>query len=205
MKGPEEGATQRLGRIRLAPSTPRVRVQVDASLSRLAYRCYPNGCPPERNCCIGAAVTVSRAEARRIDGLLDEVTRWLPHLREGEGYADVFVEDGSEMQIEPRDERGTCPFLFQRQSRALCALHHLALQSGRPVSSMKPRSCRHWPLVLELSRQRVRITVHPEARALGCVGLSKDLPGQPSMRVAFAEEIAEICRLVGAQHETMRK
>src|SRR5262245_23518531 len=129
---------------RRTASAPRVRVQLDASLSRLAYRCYPNGCPPERNCCIGVAVTVSRGEARRIDGLLGEVTRWLPHLRERDGYADVFVDDGSDTQIEPRDERGTCPFLFQKQGRALCALHHLALQTGRPVRAMKPRSCRHW-------------------------------------------------------------
>lgn len=172
-----------------------IRVDIDASLSRLAYRCHPHGCPGGRTCCIGLAVSVSRREIRTIDSLMDEVARLLPALREGDGYADVFTEDGLGPLIEPRDDRGTCPFLFRKQGHSLCALHHVALETGRAVAAVKPSACRHWPLILEAHGRRLRISVHPDAEAIGCVAPSAHLPGQPSMRVAFATEIEEIRRL----------
>jgi len=92
-------------------------------------------------------------------------------------------------------DRGACPFLFHKQGRALCAIHHVALQTGRPVASVKPSACRHWPLVLEAHGRRLRISIHPDAEAIGCVAPRAQLPGQPSMRQAFAAEIEEIRRL----------
>jgi hypothetical protein len=132
---------------------------------------------------------------RCIDSLMDEVARLIPALREQDSYADVFVAEGGTIQIEPRDARGTCPFLSRTRTHALCALHRIALQSGRAVASVKPRACRHWPLVLESKRGSLRITVHPDAQAIGCVASCAELPGQPSMREAFAAEIEEIRRL----------
>src|SRR5512140_2054204 len=117
-----------------------VRIDVDPALSQLAYRCYPNGCPHDRTCCVGLAVSVSRREMRVIDSLMDELARLVPTLRQGDGYADVFVPDAPGMQIEPLDERGICPFLFRTRDRALCAIHRLALQSGREVAAVKPRA-----------------------------------------------------------------
>jgi hypothetical protein len=171
------------------------RIDIDPSLSRLAYRCHPNGCPSDRTCCIGTAVSVSRREMRVIDSLLNEIAGVIPRLRQQNGYADVFADEPAGILIEPRDERGTCPFLFRRGGRALCSIHHTALQTGRDVSAVKPRACRHWPLVLESSGRRLRITIHPDAEAMGCVAPLADLPGQPSMRQAFSAEIAEIRRL----------
>ena len=170
-------------------------VRIDPALSRLGYRCYPDGCPKDRTCCVGLAVSVSRREMRVIDSLMDELARLVRTLRDGSGYADVFVEDSAGMLIEPRDERGTCPFLFRENDRALCAIHRTALRSGRDVAAVKPRACRHWPLTLETKGRTVRITVHPDARAIGCVAPLTDLPGQPSIREAFADEIAELRRL----------
>ncbi len=126
---------------------------------------------------------------------MDELVRLVPALRQSDGYADVFVPDADGMQIEPRDERGTCPFLFRTPDRALCAIHHTALHGDRAVAAVKPRACRHWPLILEPIARGLRITVHPEAHAIGCVAPLADLPGQPSMREAFASEIAELARL----------
>src|SRR5882724_11763332 len=100
-----------------------VRIEVGPALSELAYRCYPDGCPRDRTCCVGLAVSVSRREVRVIDSLMDELARLVPTLRQGDGYADVFAPDANGMQIEPRDERGTCPFLFRTRGRALCAIH----------------------------------------------------------------------------------
>ena len=127
---------------------------------------------------------------------MDEVARLVPKLREGDGYADVYTDDGLGLLIEPYDDRGACPFLFHKQGRALCAIHHVALQTGRAVASVKPSACRHWPLVLEAHGRRLRISVHPDAEAIGCVAPRAELPGQPSMRQAFAAEIEEIRRLV---------
>ena len=181
-----------------------VRIELDPALSQLAYRCYPNGCQRDRTCCVGLAVSVSRREMRLIDSLMDEVAHLLPRLRQDDGYADVFAPDGSGMQIEPHDERGTCPFLLRTRGRALCAIHHAALQSGREVAAVKPRACRHWPLVLEPAARGLRITVHPEAQTIGCVARLADLPGQPSMREAFAAEIAELLQFAKERRRGVR-
>src|SRR6185369_6872340 len=117
-----------------------VRIGIDSALSRLAYRCYPNGCPRNRTCCVGLEVSISRREMRVIDSLMDELVRLVPALRDRRGYADVFVEDAAGIHIEPRDEVGTCPFLFRKHDRALCALHRTAQQSGRDVVALKPRA-----------------------------------------------------------------
>lgn len=169
---------------------------IDPKLSRLAYRCFPDGCPRGRTCCVGLAVEVSRREMRVVDSLMDELARVVPSLRDGAAFANVFTDDGGDLQIEPRDEAGTCPFLFARTGRALCALHHTALTTGRAVAAVKPQACRHFPLVLESHGGRLRITVHPSAERMGCVAPLAELPGQPTVRAAFADEIAELRRLV---------
>lgn len=172
-----------------------VRIEVDPALSQLAYRCHPNGCPRDRTCCVGMAVSVSRSEIRVIDSLMDELASLIPRLRQDRGYANVFIEESRGMQIDPRDEPGTCPFLFPNRGRALCAIHHVALRTGREVAAVKPRACRHWPLILECRGRRLRITVHPSAQMIGCVAPLADLPGQPTIRAAFAAEINELRRL----------
>jgi hypothetical protein len=171
----------------------KIAVVIDDELSQLAYRCFPNGCPSDRTCCVGLAVAVSRHEIRVIDSLMDELARVAPWLRGDDGYADVFTEERSAIQIEPRDEDGRCPFLFRRNGRALCAIHHVALRSGRDVAATKPRACRHWPLILEVRGRSVRIRVHPDAREIGCVAPLSELPGHPTVRAAFAAEIEDLC------------
>jgi len=131
---------------------------------------------------------------RVIDSLMDELERLLPQLRDGEGYVDVFTKEDGSATIEPQDERGRCPFLLLTRDHAWCAIHHLAQQSGRSVVATKPRACRHWPLVLEHGRPGIRITVHPDAVAIGCVAPREELPGHPSIREAFAAEIDELRR-----------
>jgi len=174
-------------------------IEIGDELSQLAYRCFPDGCPSDRTCCVGLAVAVSRHEIRVIDSLMDELARVAPWLRRPDGYADVFTEEDTDVQIEPRDEDGRCPFLFRRKGRALCAIHHIALQTGRLVTAVKPQACRHWPLVLEARGGRVRIRVHPRAQEIGCVAPLTDLPGQPSVRDTFAAEIEELCALGGCR------
>lgn len=167
--------------------------EIDPRLSRLAYRCHPDGCPRDRTCCIGLAVAVSRREMRVIDSLMDELARLVPALREDDGeFVDVFGEEDGAWQLEPVDEDGTCPFLFRRRRHSLCAIHALALTSGREVADVKPRACRHWPLALERRGRRIRLTIHEEALAIGCVAAIEELPGQPSVREAFATEIREL-------------
>src|SRR6185436_7230601 len=102
-------------------------------------------------------------EVRAIDTLMDELARLLPALREDDGYANVFIDDPPGLVIDS-DDTGACPFLLRTRHHALCAIHHLALRSGREVAAVKPASCRHWPIVLEPEGGHVRVTVHPAAR-----------------------------------------
>ena len=177
----------------MPPRPAHARIRIDPVLDRLAYRC-PNGCPRDRTCCVGLAVEVSRREIRVIDSLMDELARLRPALREDGGYANVFVEDGRSMLIEPQDDAGTCPFLFRRGDRSLCSIHHLALETQRLVPAVKPGACRQWPLVLVRARGGVRVSVHPAAERIGCVAPVAELPGHPTVREAFASEIAELTR-----------
>jgi hypothetical protein len=141
---------------------------------------------------------------RVIDSLMDELSRVVPALRQADGgYANVFSQESGAIEIDPRDERGTCPFLFRAQGRALCSIHHVAVQNGRAVAVVKPRACRHWPLVLESRGRRLRVSAHPDAQTIGCVAPLAELPGQPSIRQAFAGEIEELRRL--ARRRTIRK
>lgn len=182
----------------------RAEIEVDAELSQLAYRCFPDGCPAERTCCVGLAVAVSRGEIRVIDSLMDELARVAPWLRGRDGYANVFTEDSASPQIEARDEEGACPFLFRRKGRALCSIHHVALRTGRDVAAFKPQACRHWPLIVEARGRRVYIRVHPRAQEIGCVAPLVELPGQPTVRAAFASEIDELCALTSPQPSKRR-
>ncbi len=146
---------------------------------------------------MGLVVEVSRREMRAIDTLMDELARIVPRLREPDGYASVFIDDPPGMVIESGED-GACPFLFRTRRHALCAIHHLALATGRDVARVKPAACRHWPLALEADRGRVRITVQPAARQMGCVAPLRELPGQPTVLDAFRDEIAELGTLAAS-------
>lgn len=166
---------------------------LDRQLTELAFRCWPDGCPRGRTCCVGLVVEASRREVRAIDSLMDELAALLPHLRDDDGYASVFVEEPPGYVIEAEDG-GACPFLLRTRRHMLCGIHAVALRDGLPVAAVKPAACRHWPLLLDVTRGRVRLTVQPTAIAIGCVAPRRSLPGQPSVREAFAPEIAELCR-----------
>jgi hypothetical protein len=180
-----------------------MRLVLDSSLTRLAYRCHPDGCPRGRTCCMGLVVEVSRPEVRAMDTLMDELARLVPSLREGGAYASVFVDDPPGYVIEARDDGG-CPFLFRTRSHALCAIHHLALESGRSVAAYKPTACRHWPITLAAEGDRVRVLVEPAARRMGCVDRVGELPGKPTVLEAFRDEIAALERHVLAAPPTGR-
>jgi len=170
---------------------PAGKVVLDPCLRELAYRCT-DGCPRGRTCCTGLAVEVSRREVRAIDGVMDEVARLVPSLRIDGGYENVFIDDPPELLIEARDD-GSCPFLYRTRSRALCAIHSVALASERRVADVKPASCRHWPIRVERDGGALRITIDSAARRIGCVAPARELPGHPLVVDAFRAEIAEIC------------
>jgi hypothetical protein len=167
-------------------------IVLDPSLTALAYRCHPDGCPRNRTCCVGLVVELSRREVRAIDTLMDELATLVPSLRTGGEFANVFIDDPPDVVIESRDD-GACPFLFRTRRHALCAIHHVALRTGRAVAPFKPTACRHWPLTVEPDGRRLRLTVEPAAERMGCVAPVAALPGQPTVLEAFRDEIAALC------------
>jgi hypothetical protein len=169
-----------------------VRFVFDRSLTTLAYRCWPDGCPRGRTCCLGLVLELSRREVRVIDSLMDELAHVVPRLRDGRHYRDVFVEDPPGYVVE-HDEHDGCPFLVHTRARSLCGIHALALATGRPVAAVKPAACRHWPVTLEPEGRRVRVTVQEAARRFGCVAPRRELPGRPTVLEAFRPELEELC------------
>ena len=169
------------------------RFILDAKLERYAYRCFPDGCPRDRTCCVGLAVEVSKREVRVIDSLMDELARIVPTLREDDGYASVFVDEEPPDLLIESDDDGACPFLYRTKKNALCSIHSLAIATGRSVPDVKPAACRHWPVMLERDGDMVRVTVQPHALKIGCVAPRRELPGKPSVLEAYREEIAEMC------------
>lgn len=141
---------------------------------------------------MGLVLEASKREVRAIDSLMDELARVLPDLRDGDGYQSLFIEDPPGYVVDHDEERG-CPFLFTTKTHSLCAIHAVALDSGRPVASVKPAGCRHWPVTLEPRGDVVRVTVQPAARRFGCVGPVGTNPGKPTVLEAFRDEITELC------------
>ncbi|MBY0276290.1 hypothetical protein K2Z84_13165 [Candidatus Binatia bacterium] len=175
------------------PAATRPRFLLDPKLERYAYRCFPDGCPRDRTCCVGLAVEVSKREVRAIDSLMDELARIVPTLRCEDGYASVFVDEEPPDLLIESDDDGACPFLYRTKKNALCSIHSLALATGRHVPDVKPAACRHWPVMLERDGNDVRVTVQPHALKIGCVAPRRELPGKPSVLEAYREEIAEMC------------
>jgi hypothetical protein len=135
---------------------------------------------------------LSRSEVRVIDSLMDELARVVPALRDGDEYRNVFVEDPPGFVVD-HDEYDGCPFLLRTRARSLCAIHSLALASGRRVEAVKPAACRHWPISLEPDGRRVRVTVQEAAPRIGCVVPRALLPDHPTVLDAFRPEIEELC------------
>lgn len=175
------------------PAAPRHRFILDPKLERYAYRCFPDGCPRDRTCCVGLAVEVSKREVRAIDSLMDELARIVPTLRDEDGYASVFVDEEPPDLLIESDDDGACPFLYRTKKNALCSIHSLALATNRHVPDVKPAACRHWPVMLERDGNDVRVTLQPHAVKIGCVAPRSELPGKPSVLEAYREEIAEMC------------
>jgi hypothetical protein len=182
----------------MMPRRRRLPLVIDRSLTELAYRCWPDGCPRDRTCCVGLVVEASRREVRVIDALMDELAKLLPRLREDGGYASLFVEEPGGYVIDSGED-GVCPFLRRTAAHSLCAIHTLALRTGRAVPAVKPAACRHWPLLLDVVRGRAHLGVQPTALRMGCVAPRRTLPGKPSVRDAFGAEIAELCRANGLE------
>lgn len=174
------------------PAEPKTTFVFDKSLREFAYRCWPDGCPKGRTCCIGLTVEVTRKEIRAVDSLMDELEVLLPSLRDEDGYIDAFVDDPPNWVIDSGDD-GVCPFLLRTKKHSLCSIHHLALSTGRDVPTWKPAACRHWPILLKGEGRRVRVMVQPAAERIGCVAPASELPGHPTVLEAYRDELVEIC------------
>jgi hypothetical protein len=190
-------------RPRRNPSRPRPRFLFDDSLWDYAYRCWPNGCPRGRTCCVGLTVEVTRREIRAIDDLMDELVALVPTLEDEDGYVDAFVDDAPTWVIDSGED-GACPFLLRTRRHSLCSIHRLALATGRSVPDVKPAACRHWPLLLRPEGRGIRVLVQPAAERIGCVAPAAELPGQPTVFDAYREELIEICGAAAVERRAKR-
>jgi len=133
-----------------------------------------------KSCCAKYDVCVSDAELSRIIPVLPEVSKYCPHLKDGEGYANVFEEAERGQHSLDTHEDGLCVFAFREKGLIRCSLHRVEKDLGLPLGSVKPAVCILYPLTFD--EKGDTLTLHDKALACECSSPREE----PSDRVAPA-------------------
>lgn len=139
-----------------------------AALAALCHVC--DGCRGRvlaHSCCARFDVWVTRAEMRRITGLLPAVAKVCTHLRDNGELDNVFEEEGGDAySIDKRDD-GLCAFAFRSGGMIRCGVHAAAEAQGLDGNAVKPLECALWPLTLSDTEPWV-LSVDEDAAAFHC-------------------------------------
>jgi hypothetical protein len=163
------------------------------SICSIDHKCV--GCTTvTESCCAKYDVTVTEAELKRIIPVLPEVAKLCPHLKTGDGYANVFEEaEKGNYAIDTHDD-GLCVFAFKTNGLIRCSLHAVETKLGLPLGSVKPAVCILWPLTF--SDNGKVLTLHDNALSCACSSERK----KPSNRISPA--LLETIRHFGGEPST---
>ncbi len=158
----------------------RNRIRIDyKSIRNIDHECV--GCSEvAENCCARYDVCVTTAELKKIILVLPEAAKYCRHLREKNGYANVFDEAENGLHSIETHENGLCVFAFRNKGLIRCSLHAVETSRGLPLGSVKPKMCVLWPLTF--SEDGRELTLHDGA--LSCRGSS--LRKKPSRHISPA-------------------
>src|SRR6185503_5049877 len=115
------------------------------SICSIDHECV--GCADvTKSCCAKYDVCVSEAELKRIVSVLPEVSKYCPHLKTEDGYANVFEEAEKGQYALDTHEDGLCVFAYMNDGLVRCSLHRVETDLGLPLGSVKPAVCILFPL-----------------------------------------------------------
>lgn len=197
------------------PADPEALVRADLTWLTSSWACiFAVGCrgitagQPDDGCCTHGAFYTDRADERRVRAAATELTpqTWQRHR---EGRRGISTVDEGKRRTRVVD--GACVF-FNRPGFPGgygCALHHLALRTGRRLLDTKPEVC--WQVPLRRSydtRERpdgTTVTVTtigefdrrawgPGGHELGwwCTGATEAHRGATPLYLSYAEELTEL-------------
>ncbi len=116
------------------------------ALLELEHRCDPALCGDSPCCGAGYEVCLGEDELPAVVGAMALARRYARrlHTREGENPFEELLPGLYRLDVA---EDGRCLFAYVAGGgELLCSLHTAALANELEVSSVKPRSCRLWPL-----------------------------------------------------------
>lgn len=138
------------------------------ALTALSHRCDPALCAAGPSCCTEYDVWLRSEEAEAIVGILPAAARFRPDLILGDGPANPFEELGPETFALDEDDDGQCALAYRdARGHRLCAVHSAALALGVDVRTVKPQTCRLWPLTLTGAAPAV-VSVQDDAFEFPC-------------------------------------
>ena len=129
------------------------------SLPSLDHAC--DGCRGKeaaKSCCATYEVCISHKEMEAIVGVLPEISKTCPQLKDGDEFQNVFEETDDGFLSLDTTEDGLCVFAYQIDQEVRCGVHSAALRLNLPIEDVKPAVCILWPLsVSEDAPQRLSI------------------------------------------------
>lgn len=144
-------------------------IAVDLSgILSIAHRCDPTLCRERESCCAHYEICCAEDELPRLISLFPKAAEYVPALRMGEEFDNVFEETDDELFCFDADADGLCVFAYRdAENRALCSLHTAAEDLGMDPYVMKPRACLLWPLGLTADSPPY-LSAHPDALRFPC-------------------------------------
>ena len=113
------------------------------------FKCEPKKCQEEdAYCCARFEVDITRAEAKRVAGLIPAAARYIPSLVDREGsFANPFDDEDGYLYLDKNDNYD-CIFTYidDAKGEKFCALHTACIDLGLNPSLEKPLPCAIWPL-----------------------------------------------------------
>lgn len=177
------------------PSLPAIGdIFIDTTaLSSIAHMCLPEACSHSGGCCGYYDVYIHQQELDGLIGMMPPASKYAPHLRDNDGYINLFgEEDNGEFSID-KSEEGGCLFGYaDDRNRTWCSLHTAALDLGIPLIDAKPMACLLWPLALT-ETEPITLSVQDGALAFSCN------QSRPERSDPLDKGIAEIVRGVFGQ------
>ena len=137
-------------------------------IASLAHNC--DGCINKdfrQSCCATYEVCITADEMEAIVGVLPEVVKYCPELRDEDNFHNVFEETEDGLISLDTTEEGLCVFAYEDSGELRCSLHSIAVELKVPVQQIKPSVCLLWPLSVADDKPR-RLSIADDALEFHC-------------------------------------